>query len=414
MLILKMAARNILRHKRRTIITESSIIFGVVVIILLGGLITNLKDDLGRDMVDSLTGHIIVHTEDYRGGESFNSDNEITDAAEIERLILAQPEVIALTTRLRFGGLISSEEISHSFIGIGIEPDREYKVCGGLLEGGRSFSIIEGVPLVGRISNEDAMVGAGLAKSLGAKVGDEFILLANTPDGYMNAANIRIIGIFKHINQVINDMGIYLTLSNVQSLLDLDGGVSELVVRLDDSKNIDRVLGVLRGNFAESGRRLNPKSWEDIVELLRDGVIMFNAMFNVIVIVLFLVVAAAVTNTMLMSVFERTREIGTMMSIGMERWRIMALLLSETLVLGFLGVIVGVLLGILITNTSGIIGLHFPLPPYIETDLILHPQARLDDVIMAAVFTFLIAVLSAFYPAYAASKMKPVEALRYV
>jgi putative ABC transport system permease protein len=414
LIILKMAARNILRQKRRTIITELSIIFGVVVIILLGGLIANLKDDLGGDIISTLTGHIIVHTKGYKGGGSFNAANEITDAAKAERLITREPEVLAVTTRLRFGGLIGSEESSHSFIGIGIDPDREYEVCGGLLSGGRSLSIIDGRPLASGTSYEDAILGAGLAKSLGARVGDELVLLANTKDGYMNAANVRVVGIFKHIDQVTNDMGLYVTLKNAQSLLDLGGGVSEIVVRLEDGRSIERVLVRLRKSFSDGGLDLTPRSWEDVAGLLKSGVVMFNAMFSVIALVLFLVVASAVTNTMLMAVFERTREIGTMMSVGMTRWRIVALFLLETLTIGLLGVVVGVILGVVITDAVGAVGIRFPPPPYVETDLLLHPEARLADAAMAGVLTFLIAILSALYPAYAASRMEPVEALRYV
>ena len=418
MLIIKMAARNILRQKRRTIITESSIVFGVVVIILIGGLITNLKEDLGGDIIDTLTGHIMVHTGSYKGGESFNPADEIKDAVRVEELILKEPEVLALTTRLRFGGLISSDEVAHSFIGIGIDPEREYTVCGGILSGARSLSITEGRRLASGVSDEasqkDAILGEGLALSLSAKVGDEFVLLANTGDGYLNAANIKVVGIFKHLNQITNDMGIYVTLKNAQSLLDLENGVSEIAIRLDESRSIDSVMIKLRQSFAENDLDLNPQSWEDVVGLLKEGVLMFNAMFTAIAFILFIVVVVAVTNTMLMSVFERTREIGTMLSMGMEGWRIVALFLWESLVLGLLGVVVGVGLGIAITNALGVVGVHFPPPPYVETDLILHPEARLDDVVMAAVFTFLIAILSALYPAYTASKMKPVEALRYV
>lgn len=404
----KIALKNIFRNKRRTLITEIGIITGVIVIIFVGGFLKGMSKDWSDGLINAFLGHIqIIDSKYYENLKTRPLSRCMKDSDGIEKILRKNSHVKGVTRRLSFGGLIGTGEKSTTFFGYGADlmtyrdvlPWFDKFAKGETLRGDDKFG---------------AFIGSGLAKNLGVQNGGSLMIISNTIDGQMNAIEIIVRGILTTGDQNTDDNLVVTTIEAVQSLLDMDGMASEIVVRLDSRDSVDIVQKDLTEQMKKYYPELTVFPWLDLSGEFATVTSMFDKIAFIVGILIFFLVAVGIANTMLMSVFERTREIGTVMAIGTEKGQIVKLFAMEGFFIGLVGAVIGVVLGSLITVIVGKIGIRLPPAPGRTEDTLICPILIYGYVVYAAGIAIVMSILASFYPARMAARLNPVDALRSV
>jgi putative ABC transport system permease protein len=258
------------------------------------------------------------------------------------------------------------------------------------------------------------MLGSGLARALGAKVGELVTVMATTPDGALNAVDASVDAVLSYPIKEIDDRLLFLPYTAASRLLKSEGKANTLVVLLKDDADVDATARDLSRSLEAKGRPVVVKTWLETAAFYKQVKLLYIAIFFFMGLVLSTVVILAAANTMTMSVFERTREIGTLLAIGMERGQIRTVFLLEGFLLGVVGSAVGAAASFvlrLILNASGIM---LPPPPGGTRGNVLH----VDFIPLAYGLGFAIMsltlLIAAWWPARRAARLNPVEALGHV
>jgi putative ABC transport system permease protein len=273
---------------------------------------------------------------------------------------------------------------------------------------------VSGGQLSGNANGEvEALVGTGVARSMSVKVGDGLTILAVTADGALNGIDIQIVGIVSTGFKDLDDRYLRIALPSAQRLLQSDR-VTNLVVGLDRTENTDLVAAAIAPRLQGQSQELTMKKWIDLATYYKQVRTLFSGIFLFLGIIVFFMVLMASVNTLLMAMFERTREIGTMLALGTPRRWIVALFMVEATLTGILGAAVGVAGGNLLGMALNASGLHLPAPPGTSFDMlfrVLHvPSLMAGSSLMVIVSLALASVL----PAMRASRLQIAEALAHV
>ncbi|MFN3480228.1 MAG: ABC transporter permease [Thermodesulfovibrionales bacterium] len=406
LIMLKIAIRNVFRNKRRTIITELAIIFGVITIILVGGILEVTLQGLREQTIRTQLGHIQIYSKGYTSkGMSNPCKYIIKEPQLIERIMADIPQIKTVTERVEFSGIISNGEVSTNFVAIGVTPQKEALVSSGL-------NILHGKN-VGELTHDGALVGKELAEGLGVKIGEPLTLLTNTVHGSFNAVEVIVEGIFQSGSSEYDKRALITTLKKAQTLLDLDG-VTSIIVLLNKTEETNIIVRELRNRFTKAQLSVELTTWEKLATYYKQVRGMFDGIFGSVKFIIAIVVILGIANTMIMSVLERTDEIGTLMALGGDRRHVMVLFLLEALCIGLIGGIAGISLGSLVTKVVAVIGIPVPPPPGQNAGFVIRPLILSSSVIFAFILSVVSSLLSGIYPAYKASKLRPVDALRHV
>jgi putative ABC transport system permease protein len=405
---LKLAFRNVFRNKRRTIITLSAIAFGCASLIINGGIIYFIFRGLREDAIHGRYGHIQIYKRGYNEkhlADPLGRTISNREFEEIQSLISGLPHVVDLTPRLEISGLITSGGKSVSFLGFGVDPKKESRFS-------TMISIVEGSLL----SDKDPLgviIGKGLAAKLQVRAGDFATLLANTLEGSYNGVDVRIRGIFEGGSKEYDDWVMKIPLSKAQELINLYQAQS-IIVLLDRTENTEAVRESLFTAFEKNGLNLELTTWQELALFYNQVVSMFGKELDIVKLIICIIVVLSIVNSMTMSIYERTREIGTMMAIGTLQKNILRLFLLEGLILGLIGGALGVISGIVLAYVISYVGIPMPPPPASTRSFV----AQVDVIPSILFFAFALSVISAvvasFYPAFKASRLRIVNALRYI
>jgi len=400
---LQLSFRNVVRQSRRSAMAIVAVTCGVVILLLAGGFIeSNLRD--GRELtIGSRLGHIQIARPGYfEMGQSEPFAYLLPQDSEDRKAIEQFPGVKITGARLSFGGLVSHGESTISFIGEAVEPDKEDALSPTLfIPKGKGLSLTEPKGII---------MGLGLAANLGVDVGDTVVLMANTRAGGINAVECRVLGLFSTVSKAYDDSALRLPISTARELLRVSGS-HVWVVLLEKTEDTQSVLASLYSRF--SGKSLEFVPWSDLADFYNKTAVLLRKQVGVIETVIAIIILLSIANTLMMNVVERTGEIGTVMAMGVTRAKIMRLFVLEGLLLGVGGCMVGLVLGIIAAYFISIIGIPMPPPPGMGhgfTARILVTGGMLLNASFLVVATTLLASL---YPAWRASRMVIVDALRF-
>ncbi len=406
--IFGIAVKNLWRHKRRTAITMSALVVGMAVILFLMGFRNSFIELVVADAIESTAGAFQVHRAGYMGStDAVPLDLNVPTDPAFEAKILAVPGVTKVTPRIRFAGLISSGSVSTMFTGVGIDPVREYDVCP--MFRGRAVDA-NGAPStpIGPERPDGILVGKELADGLKVKVGDVVTLLVQTEAGGVNALDATIVAYTLSTNPFEGKRGLFAPLPFVQKLVGMEGKATEYVASVAAKDDIPAIALATAGAL---GPTLEVHRWDEVVPHVSDMIERMSYVLGIVSTVLLLIVITGIMNTVLMSVYERVREIGTMMALGMKRRAILALFVAEAAALSLIGAALGVAVGLALVAWLAYAGIPIS-PPGGGMTADLHPFVHATFVLGAVAVAFGGAVLSAIYPAFKASRLRPVEALR--
>ncbi len=407
-LYLKLAIRNVFRNRRRTLITLGAMAFGAAAIIVFGGFVNAIYWGVRESTIRSQVGHIQLYKKGFsEKGNLAPFDYLISDYPALRAELMKIEHVKTVTARLGLSGLVSTGDTTTSFVGAGVNPEGESDLS--------SFSVIvEGKDLVSR-DPRGIILGVGLARAFGVKPGDDLTLLTTTKGGSINALAVKVRGVWESGEKAYDDRFLKVALPEVQRVLDLENGeVQSIVLLLDQTENTAAVRERIEQLIRDRGLELEIKTWDDLALRYHQVRELFGRIFAVLTLIVSIMVVFGITNTMTMAIFERTREIGTVMALGTRRRGVIAMFVLEGAALGILGGIAGVLLGIVLAQAISGIGIQLPPPPGSTRGFLVRifiVPAVLEQAFRLSIVT---ATLASLYPAWRAARLNVVEALRHV
>lgn len=395
--------RNVVRQRRRSAVGILAVGSGVAMMLLASGFIEWMFFGMREWTIQTRLGHIQVMRPGYlRSGSADPFAYLLAPRSPALAKIADAPNVAIVGSRLSFNGLISRGESTISFIGEGVEPDKEHLLSRTLIiNKGNDLSIRDPSGII---------VGQGLAANLGLAVGDKVVLMANTASGGVNAMEGVVRGFFATVSKAYDDAALRMPIEAARTLLRVQGS-HVWVVLLKQTEQTDDTLASLRA--ALRGDALDLVPWYALADLYNKTVALFSRQVAVLKGIIALIIILSIANTMMMSVTERTGEIGTSMALGVTRARILRMFLAEGALLGVFGGLLGLAVGYVLARLISAIGIPMPPPPgmargYIAEIAMTWAMAR--EALALAVGSTLLASL---YPAWKASRMVIVDALRH-
>lgn len=414
MRLIALALRNLARNRRRTAISLAIVAAGTVGLVLTAGFIRFSFDGLAEAMIHGGLGHLEVARASAVAEKSAtlerSLDQGLDDWAVLQTEIEREPQVLAAAPYLHLMGVASTPAgRSASFVGLGGDPSRERRMGFPLrLREGRELADAE--PAAGE---EDVLLAAGLAESLGVRPGDTVTLLAVNPQGMLNALDVTVAGIYSTGVQELDTRFLKLHLASAQRLLET-ARVSNLAVTLAATERTESVRERLAARLAGHTPALAVVGWQERAPFYGQVRNLYLGIFWFLGSVIFVLVVLATSNTLVMTVMERVRELGTLRAIGTTRGQVALLLLAEALWLGLFGGLVGGGLGAAAIALLNSLGLQMPPPPGAVHPIDLRVAYVPEAFLGAALLMLVVLALAAVLPVARATRLKVVEALTHL
>jgi ABC-type lipoprotein release transport system permease subunit len=399
--LLKMAFRDIGRNRRRSLFSALAVGVGLAILILMASVIDGEMGSSIQGAILLETGHIQVRAANYdQNRSSLKWEDLVPNPDQIANQIETLAQVKAATPRLFASGFITAGNQSAGARIYGIEPDSTandpYRL--GIISG--SFLTAD--------DSGGLLIGKPVADKLHLKTGDNVSLSVNTANGDVAEQTFSVRGIYSTNTNSFDGATIFLPLAKAQAITQTQNHASTVFVLLNDIADTEKVANALKVS------NLKVLTWKDLNPLILDFETLANSYIYILYLIILAIAASVIINTLIMSVYERTREIGILSAIGMRGGRIMWLFLAESALLAVGGVLMGVVLGVLAVYLFNINGFYigkFGMTGFMVADTIF-AKFTLNKAISLSIMTFIVTILAGLYPAIMAARLQPVEALR--
>lgn len=376
--------------------------FGVVAMMLTAGYIEWTFWSTREESTTNQIGHIQVSMPGYHANSQSDPFAYLLPASSSALGVLEQlPGRKFISPRLVFNGLVSHGETTLSFVGEGIDPVKDpYST---------NILVVEG-HLLSPEDPKGVVLGAGLASNLGVKTGDAIVLLTNTASGGMNAVEGKVRGLISTSMKDFDDNILRISIGMARDLLRTQGA-HLWVVTLQKTELTDAAMSRLKK--APELKQFEVVPWTKLADYYNKMVELFSRQVNVVKLIIAVIIVLSISNTMTMSVMERTVEIGTAMALGVRRQRILVLFLLEGCLLGAIAGVVGAVVGYAGAQIISHIGIPMPPAPGMSrgyvASIIITPGIVMDALLLAVLTT----LTASIYPAWRASRLIIVDALRH-
>jgi len=404
-ILLRLAWRNLWRNHRRTLIMLLAIVLGTWAMIFMTALMRGMVSQMVADGISVLPGHVQVHHPDYRDDPSIANLIAISDAELSDRFGTA--DFTGWSTRIRVPAVITSEYESRGVTLLGVDPLQE-----------RGLTFVDYDAVEGRFleSADDSgvVIGRKLATTLNTRVGKRIVLMSQDPENEIADRGFRVVGLFDANVQAYEENYVFAGKTTTQKMLRVSDQVSELVVLGDDFRDVeaeyDKTIDLIDG-------RADVKRWIELDAYLGTMLSVMDGFVLVWIIVIFLALSFGLVNTLVMAVFERVREIGLMLALGMRPIHILGQIVIESLMLLAIGLALGTGLAWAAVQ---------PMKDGVDLSIVgegmemwgmssvLYPELLLSDVILANVVVLVLGFLASLSPAWRAANYEPIEAIEKV
>ncbi len=404
----RLAWRNIFRNGRRTVLTVAATVFAVFLCVLSIATQDGVHDKMIEDAVRIQSGHVQISGAGYLEKRTLEQYVELTP--ELLARLDATPGVRGVAPRVVGFGLISKESATYGVALYGVDPAREPLVS-SLIE-----RMVEGEFVAD--GEGTVVLGQRLARNLGAEIGDELLLYSSAYSLETAYELFRVAGIMRLPEAALDRTLAVLSLRDAQQFFAYGNKVSEVSLLADDAGQVPPLLAALGGDLVGGdGAALEVHPWNEVMPEIEQFIFIDDASAYIVLAILVVVVGFGILNTILMSVLERTRELGVMLALGLRPGSIFRVVYLESMLLAGVGTAIG-------------LGLAIPFARYLERNpiplegemadamaliamdpiitFVLHPRTPLRVGLVIGV----VAALAALYPAVKASRARPVDALR--
>ncbi|MBT8094031.1 MAG: FtsX-like permease family protein [Gammaproteobacteria bacterium] len=403
--LVRLAWRYLWRNHRRTIIMLGAIVLGTWAMIFMTALTRGMVDQMIADGISAIPGHVQVHGQGYLDDPSVTRSIPLSDEEFAARF--ADAGFSAWATRVRVPAVITSERESRGVTLLGIDPAAE-----------RDFSFVDYGAVDGRFleSPEDSgiVIGAKLADTLETRVGKRVVLMSQDPDNDIADRGFRVVGVFEANMQAFEEGFVFVGKATAQKMLRMGTATTEAVFVGDDYRNVEPVYDKVAAGVGDA---VTVSRWTEVDTYLGTMLKTMDGFVLVWMIVIFLALSFGLVNTLVMAVFERVREIGLMLALGMKPAMILGQIIIESMMLLALGLLIGTALAwASIVPLEGGIDLS-AVGEGMEmwgASSVLYPKLYLEDVVLANVVVLVLGFFASLSPAWRASRYEPVEAITKV
>ncbi|MGD8978542.1 MAG: FtsX-like permease family protein [candidate division WOR-3 bacterium] len=404
MRIFKLAYRNFFRNTRRSIISGISVALAVMAIIFVRSYLGGFFENISGNVVRLISGHIRIATKEYERRERMLPLAESMDLSTEFYASIPDEEIELTSPRIKFGVLLGEEELTVPALGYAINPETEREIS-GLHTRLVSGSYIQ--------SGEKATIlGDGLAERLGVTIGDTLTVITRTAYDSPTGANLIVKGIF-HIGIGGMDRSIfYMPLDIGQAMLDLEGRATEFAIILKDPEKAIQIA-----NSIDLGPEYSvvPFQYNTLLRYINIATYVYSVFYFIVL----LVACSAIANTMLMIVFERTKEIGTMKALGLNNLSIVGLLTIEAGMIGIIGSALGSVFGAILSYWLKYQGIDISMmSSTTSSDMpfgpIIYTAPTPFIIITAFILGLIVTIIVALLPISRATRINPAKALKTV
>ena len=409
-----LAWRNIGRNRKRSTLSLSAIAVAAMTITFLFSLLAGMDADLASNLINHFNGEVRIRHEEFGEYERFNPLHlRVRNASEVATAVIGTEGVAAVSPRISFPGAVFREESTFGLQGRGIDFS---------LEG--EYQDLESILVAGKLPDEAqaegrrvaTVIGNGVAERLELGIGDSFTLLATTMSRGSNAMTFEVSGVVDFPVSGLNNATFLAPLSAVQRLLRMDDSVTEILVKSAPGYSPSQTAAALSRTVAGMEQRgeLIIQPWTEInttysfMEIAR-------VTYSFIALFFFILGSTVIINTIMMTVFERKQEIGTLAALGMDGREITRLFFYEAAIMSFLGSLLGVIVGSAIVLPLSQTGINFSQAMQgvsMEISDILYPILQIRTLLGVLVVSTLVACIASYLPVRGVAKIEPVEALR--
>ena len=403
--VIMLAWRNLWRNHRRTLIMIGAVTVGVWAMVFMTALMRGMVSDMMQDGVRNLPGHVQVHDPRFRDDPSVVNLISVPDSDIAERFDRAGIE--RWSSRVNVPAVISSERESRGVTLVGIDPRRDDALTGlsSMITTGRYLEDSDDTGLV---------VGARLLDRLDTELGKRVVLMSQDPDNEIADRGFRIVGVYEAKLEAQEEGAVYAGKATVTAMLGIPDRVTEIAVMGDDYRNVEPIYAQVAATVNDD---LEVLRWTEIATYLGSMLNVMDGFVLVWFVVIFLALSFGLVNTLVMAVFERVREIGLMLALGMRPLVIVLQVIVESLLLLVIGLALGSLVGwltVLPFEDGMDLSVVAEGMEMYGMSSVLYPELTLDDVLLANVVVLTLGFLASLSPAWRASRYEPMEALRKV
>jgi len=407
-LVFRLAWRNLWRQPRRTWLTTGAMVFSNTLLVFMIALQFGMYGLMIDNTLQAFTGHMQIQAPGYIDDKKMRQT--VPDVMPLADSLRDQLDSDTVAARAMAFALVSSVDRSYGIAIFGVEPGYESNV-----------STIPHLVSEGRfLESNDAteiIIGAALARNLRVGLGDELTLLGSGKDGSFAAAVVNIVGIFDSGMAEFDRSIAEIPLELFQDVFYMEGSGHHVVINASVIDEVPALQGRV-GSLLPDGQEIVLHDWDALQPGLKQAIKadMSSAFFMYGILVV--LVAFSVLNTQLMSVLERTHEFGIVMALGLTPGRLGRLVLLETAIMGFMGLLLGALLGGILTYYLSINGFSYPgmdeLAAKFNLPSRFYPQVTILTLFIGPAVVFIFTILAALYPALRLHRLHPVEAMRAI
>lgn len=409
---LKIALRNLIKNRRRSMFTILAIALGFSAVSLFGGFAQYMYIGT-RDMAiyARCNGHLTIFKEGFLEKGQLDPGRYLISPKELEAIrdfCSKIPQVDLLAPHLMISGLATNGKVSTIFMAQGITPS----IVDAFLD--RINYQIDDAD--GKKLEDSQIYGVGMARGLaellGLKLGSDAVAFTNTVDGQMNALDMQVFQLFNTDLDLLNDKVMRVPLKFAQTLYDTDS-VDRIAILLYNHEDTFKIRDELQRLLSAHLPDFEVKTWVEMSDWYRKIKAMFDVIFAFLFIIVFVIVITSVVNTMSMAVVERTREIGTLRSLGLKRRGVMILFALESLFLGLLGTLAGLALTFSGSLAVDIIEPTW-VPPAVTSRVPIMIFLSCNQMVISFICLMFLCLVASLLPARRAARQNVVNALGHV
>lgn len=403
----KIGLRNLCKNRRRSIKTMLTLVIGLSACLLMQGFTSHTLWGLKESLISGGLGHVQI----YQKGYLEHSHEEpyrylMTNSTGILHNIKSLPMAKLYAPRLSFQGIISSGEKSTIFMGIAGLPEQE-KVL-------NSFSTLKEGSFLTEDNPWGVVIGSGVARKLNVGVGDTVTLMSTLKDGGINAIDLEITGIIEAQIKEYNDVVVLADLGTIQSFLDIANSIDRMIILLKSTQKMETFEPIISKACNQMG--LEYRNWRQLAgKQYTQPKLFFDLIYLLMMVIIVMVVIFSITNTMNLAMQERIREIGTLRSIGTTRLQIGKIFIAESIWMGLIGGLMGIIVGYSLAAIFNFFG-GIPIPPPPGQARGYTALFKPDFVQALGLWLIFLgtATVAGFYPAFRAARLQIVDALRWI
>ena len=403
--LIKISWRNIWRNKLRSLVVIFSIVFGLLGGIIIIAMSYGLNEERMNNAVDTYLSHIQIHNNLF--SEDYNIKHTINNLDVIEKAINQDERVVSYSKRIVLNGMLSNSNGSYGIQVKGIDPDEEIKVTNTYEK------IIDGEYFRSKRDNT-ILVGKKLADKLNLKLKSKVVITFQDENYELTSLLYRVEGIFRSGNSRYDEMNVFVKNKSITKNLPGFNGYHEMPILLSDIE----LRGEVKKDLIPISSDNIVEGWDDISKELAYANEMLSAVLYIFMMIILSGLSFGVINTMLMAILERRKEIGMLMSIGMNRYKIFMMISFETIFLSLIALPFGLITSYLIVEYYSVVGIDLSV---VEAGLEnfgvgtrLYFKVPNEEYFYVSLMVFVISIFSSIFPSIRALKINPVEATKTI